>query len=138
MEQFSSGTPAACRGRKQTVRLIREASMNGKLSKHRVVTNAKYCAGGPFFWTEVVFRSRREIQVLIRELRNLLKSRACEAHIHLSDVDLSKDGPASSAEILFKRRQTKDQKEERARAIKSAEELLRRGKIRGDASNHST
>lgn len=105
--------------------------MNIQRPEHRVVTDAKYCADGPFFWTEVVFRSRSEIQTLIRGLQDLLKSHARDAHFHISDAHLTKDGPAASAEIIFygpKRHLTKDQGDDRVKTIKFAEILLQCGK----------
>ncbi len=90
---------------------------------HRVVTDAKHCAGGPFFWTEVAFRSTAEIDALMHALRNLKKSRSVECHVHIADLRLAKDGPSSSAEIVFygpARRRSK----ERAKAVHAAEQLL--------------
>jgi hypothetical protein len=68
--------------------------------KHLVVSDVKYCAGKPFFWTEVSFRSEEEIHELIDALKVLLSSHG-PGHFHLSDVKLSPSGPASSSEIVF-------------------------------------
>jgi len=90
---------------------------------HRVVTDAKHCAGGSFFWTEVAFRSTAEIDALMDALRNLKKSRSVGFHVHIADLRLAKNGPPSSAEIVFygpARRRSK----ERAKAVRAAEHLL--------------
>lgn len=103
---------------------------NGKSKRrsvHVVVTHAKYCAGGPFFWTEVVFRSAAEIDALIVALKNLKKSRSTESHFHISDLHLAKDGPSSSAEIVFYRLPRR-RFQERRKAVRVAEQMLRKAK----------
>ena len=56
-------------------------------------------------------------------LRNLKKSRSVGFHVHIADLRLAKNGPPSSAEIVFygpARRRSK----ERAKAVRAAEHLL--------------
>lgn len=66
-----------------------------------VKSEAKYCAGGDFFWTEITFRSKEEIHQLIASLTKLADSTESDAHFHLMDFSFSKLAPPECAEIIF-------------------------------------
>jgi len=67
-----------------------------------VKTNVKYCGNGdPYFYVEVRFRKKEEIDALIKALRQLRDSKGDQFdHIHLQDTRLRPDSTVEG-EINF-------------------------------------